>query len=390
MNTRLKSYADYYVGGAIHVVLKPVVILLQQLMKRNHSLKNIKEITVLKMLGGGSLVIAYPSLLALKQSRSDFKLNLLTTPSIRPFAEVLGIFDEIIVIRDGNPFELAADSVRAILRLFCARAIIDLEIHSRLSSVFILLTCAVNRIGIYTDISFWRKSLYTHLLFYNKDCSIYLLYDQISILLGADSIDFQLAKKEFQRRIVNSKKTPAGSEKIKIGVAPGCSDLSKERMLNPGQWITLLQGQSWINQEIALCFFGGKKDETIADEIITRLQPLFPGMKCHNCCGGHSLQESIELISEMETLYCIDSCLIHFGRLLGVRTVSFWGPTDPQILLRPDPQSPEETHYVKLSCSPCVHTTFDPPCYGNNVCMQASLLGKNYTGTKNPVWLAKP
>ena len=115
--------------------------------------------TIVKMLGGGSLAIAYPSFLALRRTPGLRKFQIVTTPAVLPFARALGVFDEILVIRDGNPLELLLDGFSAIARLFRTDAIVDLEIYSRLTTVFCLLTCARNRVGFYTDNSFWRRRI---------------------------------------------------------------------------------------------------------------------------------------------------------------------------------------------------------------------------------------
>jgi len=388
MNIKLKLAIDYYVGGAIHILLKPFVFTIGKILRRDHSLKHIEEITIIKMLGGGSLVIAYPSLLALKRKYPKLRLNLVTTIPIKHFAEILGLFDEIIVIREDSGLHLVIDSLRAIARLWRAKALVDLEIHSRLSSVFTLLTCARNRIGIYTDVSFWRKSLYTHLLFYNKYAPVYALYDQIVRLAGADPVDFESAKNEFASKIQRDPKAISTPDKVDIGIAPGCSDLGKERMLTAGQWLQVLQKRCSVQKNGVFHFIGSHQDKALAGAIISQLQALFPEIECHNRCGGTSLRDAIKLINQLDVLYCIDSGLIHFARLLGVKTISFWGPTDPSMRLRPDSHVQAETHYAALSCSPCVHIVSEAPCYGNNICMNASLQSENYTGERNPLWLA--
>src|SRR5271154_5325832 len=118
MQLRTKLIADYYLGGFLHVLLKPAAILLGKVLRRPHTLSPCAEITVVKMLGGGSLAIAYPAFLALKRLPGLRTLRIVTTPAIEPFARSLNIFDEVLVIRDGNPFSIVADSLRALRRLF--------------------------------------------------------------------------------------------------------------------------------------------------------------------------------------------------------------------------------------------------------------------------------
>ena len=149
---------DCYIGGLLHLLLKPMVILLGILLRRDHDLRKCKTVTILKLLGGGSLAIAYPSILALKRSGQITRLQAVTSSRTRSFAELLGVFDEVIVIRDESIATLLTDSIRTLWRLFRCEAIVDLEVHSRLTTVFCLLSCARNRIGFYTLNSFWRRS----------------------------------------------------------------------------------------------------------------------------------------------------------------------------------------------------------------------------------------
>jgi hypothetical protein len=144
MQLRTKLIADYYVGGLLHVILKPAAIVLGKILRRTHSLSPCGTLTIVKMLGGGSLAIAYPSLLALRRTPGLRRFQVVTTPAVEPFARALGVFDEILVIRDGGVLELLVDGFGAIRRLFLSDAVIDLEIHSRLTTVFSLLTCARN------------------------------------------------------------------------------------------------------------------------------------------------------------------------------------------------------------------------------------------------------
>src|SRR6476661_692240 len=73
-----KLLLDYYVGGFVHVVLKPCVVVVGKILRRNHELKSCSSVTLLKLMGGGSLVVAYPALLALKRAPGVRELRLVT------------------------------------------------------------------------------------------------------------------------------------------------------------------------------------------------------------------------------------------------------------------------------------------------------------------------
>ena len=108
VNLRVKLLADYYVGGTLQAILKPATVLLGKILRRDHDLARCSSLTFIKMMGGGSLVIAYPALLATKNSPQVKQLRLITTSAVKPFAEILGVFDEIIVIRDDSAVTLLA------------------------------------------------------------------------------------------------------------------------------------------------------------------------------------------------------------------------------------------------------------------------------------------
>jgi len=486
MKLRSKLLLDYYCGGFLYAVLRVPTIVLGKLLRRDHDISKCREIAILKLLGGGSLVIAYPALLALRRLPGLEKLTLITTPAIAPFGELLGIFDEIVIIRDDHGLlTLAADSVRAIRRLFRHDAVIDLEIHSRLTTVFALLTAARNRIGFFTNISFWRRHLNTHLLFCNITNGVYDFYDQLAALFGTSPVDAAACEREFRSRLgeygleedlfrlaVAPVRSEAGRERMmrreawaevvaprivrteatvelhastaasddgelgrfttviagpfrgratvpnhagktslldlatlfgtspvdsgecerefrsrlgeygfegdlfRLAIAPACSGLSRERMLRRDEWVEVLA------QRIARCgqamvevhLLGGPADRVELEQMATLLEGRFRGRATmHNHAGKTSLKESVRIIAAMDEVLCIDSALLHFSRLLGRQTVSFWGPTDPRTLIRSNPRGLDEVHYVKIPCSPCVHMSHQPPCKGQNICMRLAV-----------------
>jgi ADP-heptose:LPS heptosyltransferase len=387
MRLRDKLILDYYVGSLLLAVLKPPTILLGRLLRRNHGLGTVSEVTVVKMLGGGSLVIAYPSLLALKRAPGVRRLRLLTTPAVRPFAESLGLFDELVVIRDDTLSHIAADSLRALRRLFRTDAVVDLEIHSRLTTVFALLTCARNRVGFHTGSSFWRQRISTHLLFCNPANGIFDCYDQVARLFGGRIPDTAACRREF-RAAIGAPEAAGGAAILQLAVAPCCSDLSPERRLQPREWQAILErrlGEGWTGP-VGIHLLGGPGDRPDLEALGAVIQGRFPSAEVCNHGGQIALAESVRRVSACHELFSIDSALLHYGRLLGVRTVSFWGPTDPRSLLRPEPGAPEAVHYRKLSCSPCVHLTQQPPCGGHNLCMRLAA-DPALQAEMNPVWV---
>jgi hypothetical protein len=119
------------------------------LLHRDHALSVRGDITVIKVLGGGSLVMALPALLGIRYTYPTVKIRLLTTGAVKPFAETLGVFDEILVLDDRSFVGLVTSSLRCLRTCFGNDTVIDLEIYSRLSTVLGIFTCARNRLGFF-------------------------------------------------------------------------------------------------------------------------------------------------------------------------------------------------------------------------------------------------
>ena len=366
MKLDLKKWIDFWLGNLLLLVLKPIVICLGKVLRRDHRPIAKGEIAVIKLLGGGSLVIALPALLGIKNRYPNQKLILVTTPAIKPFAETLGIFDEFLLINDSKLTSLVISSFQSIKRLWNIDTIIDYEVHSRLTTLFALFTCARNRIGFYREDVKDRQFFSTHTIFFNLFYGSWYFYEEISKLLGASiPTDHETREYFIKYNGINLK----NDDLFKIGIGHGCSDLSPERMLSKEHW--LKHFKAIIKGDCELHFLGGPKESDFAEEIIEYSKGLFPHVKFINHCGELKLQDSILLLSEMDEFWGIDSALLHYSRLIGIRTTSWFGPTMPQSLIKNFSYLEETIHYEQIPCSPCVHVTETPPCHGNNQCIQS-------------------
>ncbi len=366
MEIRTIRIIDYYLGNFLIAILKPVVILLGNLLRRDHSLELKKNITIIKMLGGGSLVIAFPALLGLRKKYPGLSINLVTMKGIIPFANSLNVFDNIIAIDDSGIFRFLHSSLRTYIKIFRSDTIVDLEVYSRLSTVFSVITCARNRIGFYLEEAFWRRRLHTHLIYFNRSSGSYYFYDKIFQLFSVSPCSAVECREHLLRYLPETGKT--GRYRICIG--HGCSGLSLERMLDAGQWEKVFLSRIDKSLEAEAVFLGSERDSGLALEIAERLSPGFTGIEFINQCGKTGLDKSLSILSSADEFWGIDSSLLHYARIFKIKSVSYWGPTDPGTLLRKIPGLQEEINYCRIPCSPCIHVTEAPPCMGDNVCIQ--------------------
>lgn len=368
MDVRTQRKVDNYIGRLGIAALRPAAMVLGTLLRRDHRLTVGKEVVWIKLLGGGSLLIAMPMLLGFRRAHPNVKMVLITTPAVKPFAELMGVFDEYRIIDNRGVGRLLVSALVSLLRTMRADCIIDLEVHSRLSTVFTTLTLARNRVSFWLEDIFWRRGLASHLVFFNRGSGSYHFYDRIGEAFGTPIATRDECRTVLLTASGAARRAAPLQHQVCIGFA--CSDLGQERMLTPEQWHHVFQ-TNLRPQHRAFRFLGGPGDRERAQAIIETLTLHWPGLEFANECGTRTLAESIALLYESAEFWGIDSGLLHFARILDTRCVSYWGPTDPATRLRMDWAVDEKVHYVKIACSPCVHTSEEPPCRGDNRCIQS-------------------
>lgn len=357
---------DKYLGSLLIALLKPATSLISLVSRRDHSLEFRKDVTILKPLGGGSLAIAFPTLLGLRKKYPDLHIRLVTTRKTVPFARSLNIFDDIHAIDDSGIIRLALSSLSYFYRALGADTIIDLEAYSNLSMVFALLTGSRNRVGFYQESAFWRRGIATHLFYFNRYAGTFEMYDKIFQPFTVSPA----SQEECREHLIKGIPEIEQPAKYRISIGHGCSSLGMERMLSAEEWEQFFISRIDTGRETEIAFLGVDKDSALAAEIAKKVSAKMPNVDFLDFCGKTALAESLAILRSSDEFWGIDSSLLHFARLFGIKTVSFWGPTDPETRLREFPGIQEEVLYKKIPCSPCVHITEKLPCGGDNICIR--------------------
>jgi ADP-heptose:LPS heptosyltransferase len=358
----VKRRIDYWVGGFLLLLLFPVVRLLALVLRRDHSLDRRRGCVVIKLVGAGSLFLAMPSLQAIRRKFPPGSFYLVGTPPVASFAQSCGWFDACWVIDDSSLCKLVASTLRVLWNV--ARHtdhLIDLEVHSRLTTVLSLLTMVRNRIGFVDEIVFWRRGFYTHTTWFNTHGPTYAFYDLLAQWFGIQHVAVSGFHASF-RAHVHSVTLPGdlALPPRYVAIGHGCSDLARERQLRPEEWGRVLRPLALLGCQFV--FLGGAADAPLADQAIAVLG------SGRNLCGELTLMQSARAIAGATCFYGIDSMLLHLARALGVETTSFWGPTNPASLLRPM-TTPERVVFAHMPCAPCVHVNETPPCQGRRDCI---------------------
>jgi len=369
MTVEDKQRIDRWLGAWLLVLLRPMAQLAGRVLRRDHAPDPRGAIVFVKLMGGGSLLIALPALLGIRRRHPDRELWLVCGSPVAPFAELCGVFDRIVRVEDSRGLVALVSSTARILYQLVRRRIdtvIDLEVYSQLSTVFSLLTLARNRIGFYLESTYWRRNVLTHLVFFNRARGVFHFYAAAAALLGAPPAGRADVRSHLRGRVGGGARP---GEYFAVGA--GCSDFGSVRHLPAGEWHAWARGRRDELAGKSWCFVGDSKDRGVSEEVAAALAgALGDDLRYENLCGQLTLAESLGVIAHAVRFFAIDSALIHAARALGVPSVSFWGATDPATRLEPIEDYAETVHYRPPICSPCIHVAETPPCKGQNVCMR--------------------
>ncbi len=84
--------------------------------------------------------------------------------------------------------------------------------------------------------------------------------------------------------------------------------------------------------------------------------------------GKLKIEELFALVEGAACILTNDTGIMHMAFSLARPVVCLFGPGDPGHYAVESPQV--VTLYAPVPCSPCIYEIDEPPCLGNNVCMQ--------------------
>lgn len=363
---------DHYLGGPISWLLNILAQIVALFWQRNHSLNSPPQtILFLKFMGLGSIARSACLLQAAREKYPAAKIYFVTFPRCASLPPLYPQVDQTRVIRDNNIFVLAIDIICFLLWSWKTSIdlVIDLEVHSKFSSILSTLTLAQDRAGFATVTSRFRRGLYTHLVFWNPIHHVDTAYEQLGKALGFPARRQIVAPKISQDASTELnlclEKLGVPQNTIFLGINPHTSELRLERRWPVKHFANLasaLSGQPGLTIFLLGSAAERAHNEALLSQIIGPKQTIF------NMAGLLSFEAYLCLLSKLKLLLTNDSAPLHLAEALSVRTISLWGPTAPNHLA---PQSEGHlTIYKPIYCSPCTHTTDIPPCGGDNQCLK--------------------
>jgi ADP-heptose:LPS heptosyltransferase len=376
MTHRQRILADRLIAVPVAFLFNGIARLLGKWLRRDHSIttSNVNRIVVAKLIGMGSILQATPLLNALKQQYPNAIVTFVTMRPNRELVNRLACVDECLVLDDSSILAMVSSTAQTIAALVRRRADLyfDLEIYSGFASLLALWAVTRNRIGFYRQSVAFKNGIYTHLVYFNTRMPVRRLYLQLGRVVGvpageAETIGPIRVDDECRSGALRVLSDDSGwnFQKPYIVINPNASELLLERRW-PAEFFaeTVLH---LVSEGYQVALVGIRGERPYVQSLIDRL-PADVKSCLINTAGRLSLGELLALLEGAACVLTNDSGPMHMAIALKRPTVCLFGPASPE-------HYGQRLNYVgifyaRVFCSPCVHETDEPPCHGDNICMQ--------------------
>ena len=376
MTHKGRILADRILAVPLAFLFNGAARLLGRVLRRDHSVtsENVKVIVVAKLIGMGSILQCAPLLRALKQHYPNAKLVFVTMRSNRELLSRLSSVDEIVAMDDRSMLSMAGTTLRTIATLIRLRAdfYFDLEVYSGFASLLALWAMTRNRLGFYRHSTAFKKGIYTHLVYFNTRMPVRQLYLQLGRVAGIPAGQSELMgpilvhdreRTEVSRLLAEAPGWQA--EQPYIVINPNASDLLLERRWPTESVLEAIHRLVSLGNQIAL--IGAPNEAGFVQSLFDKLAPEAQ-VHVLNTAGRLKLGELLALLQGAACVLTNDTGPMHMAIALERPTVCLFGPANPEHYGQDLPFV--DIFYAQVFCSPCLYEADEPPCNGNNICMQ--------------------
>jgi ADP-heptose:LPS heptosyltransferase len=345
-----------------------------------------KRILIILLSEMGSLVLAHPMFLYLKERCPGVSLHVLLFEKNRECLEVLDTVpsENILTIND-KTFSLFARS--CVTSLFKIRrqkydAVIDCELFARISSIFSGLSGAPIRVGFHphTQEGLYRGDFINRPVLYNP-------YHHITqqFLTLAEAIDSGTVPRAKRQVTAKEPKAPVivfgqdETETMRKRVAEDFPQIVGKELVLIYPSGGILPIRAWpldsycrlaeelLSAGYAVGVIGLEEDRPLAGRVLSSCQ----NESCIDLAGyTRSIRELMILFHFASLLITNDGGPVHFASMTPVPTITFFGPESPALYGSLDPEV--VNYFLGMSCSPCLtaYNHRNSPCDGDNTCLK--------------------
>ena len=321
---------------------------------------SIKKILFIKMVGFGSIVLATPAINAMRRKHPDAKTYILTLEQNRSVVELMEEFDEVLTIDHSiGVMQALRNCIEALLavRRIKFDIIFDLEIFSRLSSIFVFLCGPVFSVG-FGSFHIYRDVFYNSIIAFDHSQHMKDIYLKMVSILGVEvggsqTTNFSRIPKEVEACAKKKMNALGYTKRPVIFVNINSGELTFLRRLPLDKMRRLLTEFCKRREDVQLVFIGSPSERSFVEEFLETL-PSIVAEKSVSFAGDTKIPELLAAF-KLGTLYFgNDSGPLHLAAAVGLPTIAFFGPETPNLYGYND--APHKMFYTNYFCSPCLNS----------------------------------
>ena len=380
MNLNLLRWIDEILGPIVarFFFIIGLVVGRSRKLKSPLEYKTVEKVLIIKFFGGGSILLASPAIYGIKKVHPNAHISIITLSENKEICSLLKAIDEIYYLDLKNPFSFFFKYFKLLQEIKKKNYdfIVDLEFVTNFSALTTLLISIVSKpcatIG-FSSPSKWRNKIYSIAIPFDHSRHITEIFAKVFFPLVEKSfaVDFEIPKKDM---ISSAKLSPLvekllekHSEVNKIV----CVNINAGKICYLRRWpqenyVELILGL-YHRFGIKVVLVGGEGDVGYVNDFIMKLPKK---INIFNFCGELSIKELVGLFTKSCLLITNDSGPLHIASIVGLPTVSFFGPETPYLY---GPLGPEHhVFYEDIFCSPCINIyNAKASSCNNNICLKS-------------------
>ncbi|MEW6096650.1 MAG: glycosyltransferase family 9 protein [bacterium] len=310
-----------------------------------------KRILVIKLIAIGDLVVALPTIKALKKSFPEAYLAMLVTPRVKEVVEGFPYLDKIIYydILGKDKGIKGLFKIISLLKKEKFDLVIELDHYYRITSMITFFARIKNRVGFDLPKQ-GRRGLVTIKVPYLVDVHEVEAFLETARGVGADISDKELVEiwtsnedKEYVDKFL--KEAGVTDEDFLVGIHPGTGPSATSRRWTPEKFGKLAD---WLIKEkkAKVVFTGANSELGLINESVNSMtsKPII-------AAGKINLKQFAQLCSRCKLFICVDTGPLHIAAAMKTKVIGLYGPNTP---LKWGPYGKGHiTIYKNLDCSPC-------------------------------------
>ena len=279
--------------------------------------KTSNNILVIRLSAMGDVAMTVPVLRALTQQHPELKITVLTRAFFSPFFRDLENVEVFSADVEGEHKSISG-LFKLAKTLNKKRFYVVADLHNVLRSKILKKFISCKRF-ISIDKGRKEKRLLTSGKVFKQLKTTHQRYAEVFVGLGY-TID--LSNPSFPKPVVLNKKLQSllgDHSKKRIGIAPFAAHEGK---MYPLDLMKVVIEELSKEHQIVL-FGGGSKEIQILNDFESISENIL------NAAGKLSLDEELDLISNLDVMLSMDSGNAHIAAMLGVKVITIWGVTHP-------------------------------------------------------------